>query len=95
MLKKSEKYIILWQGLNIIQQKKMFEKLQQLKGRTKLKSYEDISNYYDKLNIRMDEDPFAKNAQGIAKFYHEVFLLIKFLQTKPELYSKNTISYDL
>ena len=73
----------------------MFEKLQQLKGITNLKFYEDISNYYDKINIRMDEDPFAKNAQGIAKFYHEVFLLIKILQTKPELWSKNTISYDL
>ena len=26
----------------------------------------------------MDEDPFAKNAQGISKIYHEVFLLMKF-----------------
>ena len=33
----------------------------------------------------MDEDPFAKNAQGIRKIYHEVLLLMKFLQTKPQV----------
>ena len=33
--------------------------------------------------IRFDEDPFAKNAQGISEVYHEVLLLKKFLQTKP------------
>ena len=30
------------------------------------------------MNIRMDEDPFAKIAQGINKIYHEVLLLMKF-----------------
>ena len=41
------------------------------------------------------EDPFAKNAQGISKIYHEVLLLMKFLQTKPQV--KNMINnyYDL
>ena len=34
------------------------------------------------MNIKMDEDTFSKNAQGISKIYHEVFLLRKFLQTK-------------
>ena len=33
------------------------------------------------MNIKMDQDPFAKNAQVISKYYHEVFLLKKFLQT--------------
>ena len=30
------------------------------------------------MNIRMDEDPFAENVQGIGKVYHEVLLLMKF-----------------
>ena len=47
----------------------MIDKLQQLKGKTQLKFYKNISNYYDNMNIRFDEDPFAKNAQGISKIY--------------------------
>ena len=42
-------------------------KLQELKGKTKLRFYKNISNYYDNMNIRMDEDAFARNAQGISK----------------------------
>ena len=34
---------------------------------------------------RMDEDPFAKNAQGISKIYHEVLLLLEFLQLNLKL----------
>ena len=34
-------------------------------------------------NFRFEEDPFAKNAQGIAKIYHEVLMLRNFL--KPNL----------
>ena len=37
------------------------------------------------MNIRFNEDPFAKNAQGISKFYHEVLKLMKFLQAKPQV----------
>ena len=48
----------------------MINKLQQLKGKTKLKFYKNLSNYFDHMNIKMDEDPFAKNAQGISKIYH-------------------------
>ena len=33
----------------------------------------------------MDDDPFAKNAQGISTIYHEVLLLMEFLQTKPQI----------
>ena len=53
----------------------MIDKLQSLKGKTKLKFYKNINNYYDEMvnkNFRFGEDPFAKNAQGIAKIYHEV-----------------------
>ena len=56
----------------------MIDKLQSLKGKTKLKFYKNVSNYYDNMNIRIDEDPFAKNAQGISKFYHEVLMLMNF-----------------
>ena len=56
----------------------MINKLQQLKGKTNLKFYKNISKYYDNMNIRFDEDPFVKNAQGISKIYHEVLKLMKF-----------------
>ena len=64
-------------------------KLQELGGKTKLKFYKNKSNYYDKINIRMDEDTFAENAQDISKICHEVLILKKFLQTKPQV--KNMI----
>ena len=41
------------------------------------------------MNIRFDEDPFARNAQGINKNHHEVFELMKFLQTKPQVKNMN------
>ena len=73
----------------------MINKLQELKGEAKLKIYKNISNYYDNVNIRMDEDPFAKNAQGISENYHEVLLVMKFLQTRPQVKSMNNNYYDL
>ena len=63
----------------------MINKLQSLKEKTKLKFYKNISNYYGNMNNGMDEDPSSKNAQGISKIYHEVLLLKKFLQTKPQV----------
>ena len=59
----------------------MVNKLQEFKGKTKVKFLKNISNYYDNMDIKMNEDPFAENAQGISKVYHEVLLLMKFLQT--------------
>ena len=53
----------------------MIDKLQSLKGKIKFRFYKNISNYYDEMNdknFRLDEDPFAENAQGIARIYHEV-----------------------
>ena len=47
------------------------------------------------MNIGMDEDPFAKNAPGISKIYHEVLLLMKFLQTKPQIKEMIIKYYDL
>ena len=47
------------------------------------------------MNIRTDEDIFARNAKGISKIYHEVFLLMKFLQTKLHVKKMNITYYDL
>ena len=43
----------------------------------------------------MGEDPFARNAQSISKISHEVLLIMKFLQTKPQVKNKNINYYDL
>ena len=68
-------------------------KLQSLKGKTKLKFYKNIKNYYIEMKNKnyqtQDQDPFSKNAQGIHKIYHEVLLLMKFLQTKPQIKNLN------
>ena len=72
-------------------------KLQILKGKTQLKFYKNLSNYYVEMNIRIfkfEEDPFSKNAQSFCEIFHEVFLLMKFLQTKPQVKTKNTNFYD-
>ena len=45
-------------------------------------------------NFQTQEDPFAKNAQGISKIYHEVLLLMKFLQTKPQVKNMNNNYYN-
>ena len=45
--------------------------------------------------FQTQEDPFAKTAQGVSKIYHEVLLLMKLLQTKPQVKNKNTNYYDL
>ena len=45
--------------------------------------------------FQFEEDPCSKNVQGIGKIYHEVLLLMKFLQTKPSVESMNVNYYDL
>ena len=76
----------------------MISKLQELKGRTKLKFLKNISKYYKEMknrNFQSQQDPFSKNAQGISKFYHEVILLMKFLQTKSQVKNMNFSYYGL
>ena len=63
----------------------MINKLQEIKGKTKLKVYKNISNYFNNMIIRFDENPFSRNAQSIKKIYHEGLLLMKFLKTKPKV----------
>ena len=78
----------------------MINELQSLKGKTKLKLkfYKNISNFSIEMknkNFQTQEDLFAKNAQGISKIYHEVLLLMDFLQTKPQVKNMNINYYDL
>ena len=42
----------------------------------------------------IEEDPFSKSAQGISEDYHEVLLLGKFIQTKPQVKNMNITYYD-
>ena len=46
-------------------------------------------------NFRYEEDPFIKNAKSISKIYHEVFLLMKFLQTKHQIKNMNIYYYEI
>ena len=39
----------------------------------------------------MDQVSFAKIAQSFSKIYHEVLLLMKFVQTKPQVKNMNII----
>ena len=51
----------------------MTNKLQSLKGKTKLKFYKNISNYYIEMknrNFQTQEDPFVKNDKGVIRIYH-------------------------
>ena len=73
----------------------MINKLQEVEGKTKIKFYRNSSIIYDNMNIKMDEDPFSKNAQRLSNIYHEVLLLMKFLQTKPQAKIMNFIYFDL
>ena len=76
----------------------LINKLQSLKGKTKIKFHKNISNYYDEMNIRnfqFEQDSTAKNAQGISKVYHEVLLLMNFLRTKPQVKNMSLNYYDL
>ena len=80
----------------------MVNKLQELKGKPKLKIYKNISKYYDEMNIRMQsgsfqfqEDCSSKNVQNIDKIYHEVMLLMIFLQTGPQVKNMSITYFDL
>ena len=76
----------------------MINKLQEVKGKTKLKFYKNISNYYIEMKNKIfqtQRDPFSRNAQGISKIYHEVLLSMKILQTKPKVKNMNINYYDL
>ena len=63
----------------------MNNKLQDLRGKIKVKFYQIVSNYYDETNIgrqkttfQFEEDPYSKNAEFISKINYEVLLLMIF-----------------
>ena len=79
----------------------MIKRLQQVKGKTKIKFRQIVNGFYDEMNIRrqngtfqFEEDTFAKNAEVNSETYHEVFLLMKFLQTKLQIKSLKIKYYD-
>ena len=47
------------------------------------------------MNIKRDENPFARNAEGISKIYHELFWLKKFSQNKPQVKRMDLSYYEL
>ena len=52
----------------------MVYKLQSLKGKTKLKVYENIIICYDEMNYKnfqFEQDTFVIKAQGISKIYYK------------------------
>ena len=76
----------------------MINKLQELKGKTKLKFYKNLGKYYTEMkneNFQTQQDPFAENAQGFSKIYNELLLLMKLLQTKPQIKITNINYFDL
>ena len=80
----------------------MINKLQELKGKTKPKIYQNIENNSDEMNYRrqsgyfsFDEDPSAISAQGIGKIFHGVSLILKDLKTNPQVKIMNINYYDL
>ena len=46
-------------------------------------------------NFQTQQDRFSKNAQGFSKVYHDVLLVMKFLQTKLQVKNMNINYYDL
>ena len=97
--KKIREMFIIMVNTNYKSIEDRINKLQRLKGQTKLRFLKNISNYYVEMKNKnfqtQDQDPFAENAQGISKIYHEVLLLMKFLQTKPQIKKMNIIYFDL
>ena len=45
--------------------------------------------------FQFEEDTFPRNAEGISKIYHEVLLILKCLQTKPDVRGMNVKYFDL
>ena len=69
-IKKIKEICINMVNTNYNSTENLNNKLKSLKGKLKLKSYKNISNYYIEMknkNFQTQEDPISKNAQGISK----------------------------
>ena len=80
----------------------VIDKLQSLKRKTKLKFYPTVINYSDRMGCKrrsksydIKENPLSKIAESIRKIYQELLLLMKLLQTKPQVQSFNIEYKDL
>ena len=79
----------------------MIDKLQLLKGKTKLKYRQNYSNVYSEMQWKRSnnnfqfEDRFARNKKGIMLIMLEALMLIKFFQTKPYLKNENIDYFDI
>ena len=78
----------------------MIDNLQSAKYKTNLEIYSNICNYYDEMKYRkqsgtfqFEEYLFSKNEERTSKLYLEVILIMKFLQTKPQV-RKNNFFFD-
>ena len=67
-----------------------------------MKVSKNLCKNYDELIIQrqcgtfqFEKDQFSKKNQGIGKGYHEVLLLLKFLQNKPQVKKLKTNYHDL
>ena len=63
----------------MFQHKTLIISLESVKGQSKLKFYQNLSNFYDEMicwrrsnTFQFEEDPFADKAERISQNYHEV-----------------------
>ena len=70
----------------------MIIKLKSVKGESKLKIHQYVSNIYDQLKYMrqnnifpFEEKPFAKKVQDIGFIHHKVLLLMKLPQIKTQV----------
>ena len=54
-----------------------------------------MNNRRESGTFQLEDDHFSENAQSISKRYLEVFLVTKFLQTKPQVKYMKINFYDL
>ena len=82
--------------------KNTIDKINKLKGETKLKFERNFSIYCDEMNYHrqkrkfsFEEDLFSNIAHSNTRIMHEVLLMMNFLHTKPQIKDKNKIYNDL
>ena len=46
-------------------------------------------------NFQFERDPSCKNVEAISKIHQKLLLLMKFLETKPEVRNMKNIYFDL
>ena len=99
--KKVREIFINMVNTNYISTEGMINKLQSLKGKTKLKFYKNLNNYIMFWNNKKPSNSRSrslcqKRIKAItSKIYHEILLLMEFLQTKPDIRNMNINYYDL